>query len=400
MFGEHKDIFEINAGLSIPKCDLVQSFKQWSEFYISSADLAAIHIAKNHHRNSVVDYDSLPTLFMYRHSLELLLKSKIIDSKGKNQSKAVFKKFNHDLHGLFNEVDLEGICLSMDFDWFTKFFNNINTFDFNSDLFRYPFSSEFLELYKNKYLDTLLMFGLLSSVYNVLYFSFFDCKFDEEVSIEECVNFINNNSENGEFIHLAQHGNGNCYLWQSKTLDSFKQINGYHSIANLLYKEYSKTKSVTYFVPMVFIYRNLIELIIKDFGQNLHPYIKDEIEQDYLATIKAGYLKTHRIKKGLWKNYKVIFIAFAKIYNWELSDLDVIEEYIQSLDSFDKHSDKFRYPTNLNLDFCHDDEYDPDTIHHFMEELYELFDGMIMVLQETSDNVNDMLSAYSIFNDY
>lgn len=399
-FGDHKDIMQINEGITIQHNDIVTSYKEWSQYYYKSAQLAAKNIIDNTSDNIIIDCNSLPALYMYRQSLELLLKAKILNDYGKEKSKELFDDYKHDLEQLFGNIDKTNLQLKHRDAWFVKFFKNINNFDYNSDLFRYPFSKEFLDQYDNRALDTPTMFELLSCAYEILYASFFDESNCNETEIEECIDYINSKSRNGEYIHLAQHGLGYCHVWQMKEKDAFKQVRGYHNVANLLYKRYCHTQSVAYFIPMVFMYRNLIELVIKDIGQNLHSYIKNEIEQDYLTTIPPKYLKTHKIKKGLWKNYKIIFTAFAENYDWDPRELDTIEDYIQSLDKFDKHSDRFRYPTDKNLQYQHTVEYDPETIHLFMEELYQIFDGMIMVLQEASDNVNDMLSEYASYEDF
>ncbi|MCU0104135.1 hypothetical protein N7603_00475 [Acholeplasma vituli] len=388
-FGNHDDITKIVNGVSIEESDFKVAYKKWAIYYYESAIKAATYVINNSDINLIVDTNTLPTFYLFRHAIELLLKSILIKNKSKTECISIFESNKHDLKALFDVVSTIRMMPQEEYTWISKYFDNINIFDQKSDLFRYPFPSTFLAQYKNKYLDILIILNCLNSVFLLVHDFYCDDKLASD-SLQENIDYIYENSPDATFLCQASNGYGNCYLWQMYEMDSFKQIEGYKSIGDLLYREFTTSGDVMYIPPMIFMYRNLIELLLKDIGISLHPNVISEIKRRYVVNITQDYLKSHELRRGLWSKYKFVFEYYANIEHWQTTEIHILEKYIKSIDKLDRNGDKFRYPTNKSLELYHKGSlYDPNNMFYFFNEAAMFIEGMLMHIEATNEFLNE-----------
>ena len=134
----------INDTLTIVRVEanknLVESFYEYSKNYKFAAHLVTEYIL-NKDDISKLDTYFFSLAFLYRHSLELILKSigfKYIDDKA-----AFIKGTFHNLYDIFRQIEIHIESITSEnnemLEWLKKLLNDISTKDKESDSFRYPF---------------------------------------------------------------------------------------------------------------------------------------------------------------------------------------------------------------------------------------------------------------------
>jgi hypothetical protein len=280
-----------------------------SHYYFDSAyDICNEILNDNINDNIKYDMWFLPCVYLFRQSIELLIKaglSKEIKYKPKLQLEFVNAK--HNLKSLFDvyKSSVDKVQLTDDeFIWVQKYLESIEIIDQSSDLFRYPFKDDFLTQYKNDFLDIVSMANRLIQCYGILKKCFIRYKYEEnEMDL----------TENPEFLSFASHGIDNCYLWDSPWGDGFhKQVVGYSNTGKFLFEKYKESKNIQYVYPIIFLLRNAVELSLKRL-----MYVQTEVQ---IPNYKLNQIKSsHLLYKGLWVNIKPILKHYAdktvKIYN-------------------------------------------------------------------------------------
>jgi hypothetical protein len=394
-FGNHDDFSKVVTGISLEESDYKTAYGKWAFHYYKAAVKAANNVLDNLKDNLLVDSNTLPVIYLFRHSLELLLKSILIKYKNKNDCIVIFETHKHDLKTLFEEVNKITPMSKNDFDWISHYFDNINLFDSKSDLFRYPFPEDFLNQYRNQFLDLNSIFNCLYNTFSLIHDFYYKDKCSKS-SLKDISDKLQNISPDATFFIKANSGIGNCYLWQRSDMDSFKQIEGYKSVGEVLHNAYIESKDICFIPPMIFMFRNLIELLLKDIGLSLLPEIINNINTMYKINITTDYLKSHELDKGLWRKYKYVFEYYAHVEKWNTKEITILEKYIKSIDKADRNGDKFRYPTNKALDPYHKGIlYDPDNISMFITEITQFIEGMLIYISESNSYINECYTGYN-----
>lgn len=121
--------------------DVSESFYQFSAAFYSSAELIVDRMLDEHHIDELDKY-FFPVFFLYRHSIELLLKSiGCIFITDRSDRVTFIRDTFH------NPADLLQYILrhtpkhrpKAEIQWLEEYFQNISNFDKASDSFRYPF---------------------------------------------------------------------------------------------------------------------------------------------------------------------------------------------------------------------------------------------------------------------
>lgn len=139
-------------------------------------------------------------MYLFRQGMELGIKALIcgaITNKGKIQQ--VFLSCKHDLYKLFEAYEAEAFLAitGEEYNWLKKYLESLEMVDAKSDLFRFPLEDEFLQ--------------------------------------------------------FANHGIGNCYLWESITGDGFhKLVLGYGQTAEFLFMECTGISKDEKIFPILF----------------------------------------------------------------------------------------------------------------------------------------------------
>lgn len=133
----------------------IYEFKTYSEMYKSSGDLLIDSIEENigHQADEVI----IPSIFMYRHSIELILKAILLShylmDENKSREKIQKKLDGHNLQTLWNRAENiireylnESIKNDKEpFDLMKTSIKELDLLDPTSMMFRYPFDKDYKE---------------------------------------------------------------------------------------------------------------------------------------------------------------------------------------------------------------------------------------------------------------
>lgn len=210
-------------------------------------------------------------IFLYRHSIELLLKAIIFQEiKDLNKIKASIGEIRHDLYKAFKKIiELKKLELDLDnienLNWLKKFLGNISNIDKESDMFRYPF-----DMNKNVLFSNQTHISLLDTKEN------FCSAFKNICSIYYTGKILNENintvpkmiAEGGSYYQQSVVG----YKYRQKSF--YPYYTSYIEVGNFLKDCIIKFKKEYLFIPMCYLYRNAIELSLK------RLIVEDIVEDD------------------------------------------------------------------------------------------------------------------------
>jgi len=329
--------------------------------------------------------------FLYRHSIELILKAigfKYIINL--DERRIFIKDTFHNLLNLLETVSpyIRGHITQNEegYIWLKEYFIDIDNIDKESDSFRYPFritTEEKTDVFKIKkrysikmvfdkqtHIDLVkfvnkleIAFGLLSNIYK------------EEINeSEEYLNYTPTFMEEGGQYY------GQSVVGYSYNLEKFHPyVQSYSNSALYLYKEIYNNNSHRddLFIPMCYLYRNSVELSLKEI-------LFEECSFSFQESLRYINKKKHKVY-GLWNLIKHEIEKHANAPNGD-DTIKNVEKYIVQLNDIDSSSDKFRYPTNkhLNLHFNKLKKFDIENVNSFFRQLLSFLGG-----------VNAMMSAHN-----
>lgn len=374
---------------------VVNKNKKWDSFFIFSKQYfkASIELynfcCEYSNINSVIDELSIPLLYFTRHSIELIMKAFIIKNVQNGLNKIIECK-----HSLLQLIECyKGKVDNELFEEMKKYFDLIDFFDQKSDLFRYPFNNEFLQLYRNCYFDVLNMTLKMMYYYNCLYKLYSGenyCHFDDDDlrKIEEVKNKYSG------FVILNNHGFGNCYLWQLYDIDAYKQIEGYILASNILWHLIKENKTTDIELPLMYSLRHLIELNMKNIILKVCPLIRDEINQESNSKLYIGFMRDHELSRRLLKNTNLVMEKLINIGNWDNELYQRFKNCISYISSFDSDDDYCRYPINKG-GTCNN--YEKINMQAFCEIFYYCY-NLIYSSEFALEELNDI--AYEMYNEF
>jgi len=328
-------------------------------------------------------------IYLYRQSLELLLKAnifKVVTSNGGR--KDIIGEIRHDLQQGFEKL-LELMELTTDVNnnakWLMNYFSDISRIDKESDMFRYPFGSNLNVLFdKQTYISLLATHDNMNKANNILrdiynYGAFIDQEY-EAFSPQLII-------EGGNYYQQSVVG----YKYAERSF--YPYYSSYEEVGNFLKDIILKQNKVEFFMPMCYMYRNAVELGLK----------RLIIEDSHIETKKA--LKITQRKKhsllGLW-NSVVDEIEQYSNASGDDTTLDDTLQYIKTFHNFDQSSDLFRYPCNKNMEsyFVSAKDFDVENVSSCFQELCNFLDGVDSMLSEVKDYEAEMASYYADYSDY
>lgn len=327
------------------------------------------------HDNEKSDSWFFTGIFLIRQGMELGLKSLICRISEKNKDiQDCFKKYSHNLLDLYRYYNLaeKGNYLSeKENGWLGRYLKSLENIDERSDTFRFPFQNCFFQEYENKYLDNTYVANNMIQAFSLI-----------KKCLEKgksCKDDFNNHLDSNFFVY-ASHGIGNCYLWHNISDDGFyTKTVGYVAAVDFVFNDKSISKE-TKFYPMMFMFRNIIELFLK---QLLSRRVYGGVPLNVFNSKK----NSHLIKKVLWKNVKPIILKYSA--GLDVNSIEAAEKMINTISNIDKKGDTFRYPTAYNLEYFFDDkDVDVSNVYEYMKSLVNFL-----------DNCNDMLSSIADYQD-
>lgn len=310
------------------------------------------------------------------------------------------KETRHNLYDILKYIS-EHIKESIELDkeaynWMMNIFEDMNDIDKESDSFRYPFSIikkktdifnlDKKEFYIKEFFDKQTHINLLNFA-NKMYIIF------------DILNsyYLKKDNINGMYkdyspIFLEEGGN---YYSQSvigygyNRKSFYYNIQSYRNSAKVLYNHSSENleQRNSLFMPLCYLYRNSIELSMKDI-------LFDESSYTYQKTLKLLNSNKHKLL-SIWKSIKSDIIKHCGVSEDDKVICDV-EQYIVKLNDIDGAADKFRYPTNKDLDvyFKRVKSFDVDNVKDFFEDILSFFDTVSSLMSDQNQMLKDMENEY------
>lgn len=350
--------------------DLDEEFKKYADNFFDAADLTITHMVKSGNYG-ILDTWYYPLVYLYRQSLELLLKACILKKiTNKTNRQGTFKRVSHDLGSCITEIyNLYNLSPndSKNATWLDAFIKDISKVDKKSDLFRYPFNTDGNSLSdsrKNVSLKALYVnmgraFKEVSSIYNNGNLS------GEKFIQEDSKLIIQDNSQLSSNIGWRfENGSYDPYLL------SYEEAGAY------LMKEARNNQNL--FLPACYMYRNSIELLLK-------RIIK---EDSYLPTEKKEKIihkKKHSIE-GLWNSVETCMKDGGM--NVDSADLKNLRALATSIHEYDPGSSKFRYPCDKDAElfFGNKEVLDINNVEDVFTDFTSTLNGIHQILDETKNN--------------
>ena len=347
-----------------------------TEFYIYSKNFnfAAnqitdylLTIAEKYNNPGKLDTWFFAIIYLYRQSLELILKAIIFSYVADEQKRIeLLKDVKHDLIKCFRIIteDLKvGKTHEMlaNLNWLDEFLDDISSMDRKSDMFRYPFNHKMDIFFKEQtHVDILLVKQNLNTAYQIL-----------------CDLFTKDFSGNAYEHHIPKLIiNSGSYFRESvigykfSHHDFYPFVKGYQESANLLKANMANDiNRAVLFLPMCYLYRNTVELGLK-------RILVDDCKIHYREAISIINDKKHSVL-GLWGKIKHEIEKHANTPDGASTIADA-ESYIIQLHNIDSDSTKFRYPVNMCLQFHFRKErtYSVENVSDFFNDLIEFLDGV------------------------
>ncbi len=344
--------------------NLFEDYKKLAINFYRSGILIFEEIIKDDNNYIRTDTWFLTCIFLLRQSIELALKSIIIreNIKKKNIIQDEFLKDKHCVDMLFNFCkDKEKYLEPEEIMWIKAYLIDLNKIDSKSDIFRYPFPNDFMEKYGDMFLNNRDIIKNMNQAYQII-MKYIDYGIqDPEYKFSSKLK--------PEFLIEAQHGIGNCAIYQSKSDKGFySKINGYSETAEFILKNEEITnEEKTY--PLLFALRNTIELSLKRIINKQSGFL---IDRKKFFRIR----NSHKLKKDLWKNIYPILEEEAIRRLWDRKDLDIVNSMISCIDNLDNNGDMFRYPTSYSLEYRFDErELDLLNVFEYMVAIITFLDG-------------------------
>lgn len=362
-------------------------YKKLANEYSHCGYLLFDEVIESGHNNVKADMWFLTGIFLMRQSLELGLKALICRvCNKKHDIQIIFEECCHDLSKLFSRyiAKNEDYLSNDEKQWLIKYLISIEEADEKSDMFRFPFEDEFLTQYRNKFLDNVAVANNMVQAFSVIK-KCIDCGiYDSDSEFE--VDWEPN------FLILASHGIGNCYLWEPISDNGFHtKITGYTQAADFIYYNCDNIKLAEKLYPLIFLLRNAIELCLK-------RLFYANVDNGVPRHIFFSKRRSHLLKKDLWKNVRPMIQHYATESNEDLKFIDIVETEILELDALDKNGDCFRYPTSYSLEYRYNGKkVDVKNVFEYMRAIINFLEGCDSMLDAISDYESEM---HSYYNDY
>lgn len=318
-------------------------------------------------------------IYLYRQSLELLLKASIFQTITNNiDRKRVISKIRHDLKQAYEKIiEIKGLTIgdNKNAKWLMEYLSNISFIDRKSDMFRYPFGNNRELLFKKQTSISLVaIYDNMNKAYSIIK-DIYDmgCFFEQEIKSYKPQLII----EEGYYYQTS------VVSYQYLPYAFFPYYSSYEEVGRFLKSVIITQKKTNLFIPMCYLYRNAIELGLK----------RLIIEDSHIDSSKAFKIirnKKHSIL-GLWNS---IIDEVKKYVNMpDDITLDNLQQYIKAFHNFDKSSDLFRYPCDKDMSpyFIEPKKLDIENVAFCFEELCNFLAYVSSILNEIKDYEADMM---------
>ncbi|MPW24330.1 hypothetical protein GC105_00795 [Alkalibaculum sp. M08DMB] len=382
--------------------DLVSDFKYYAEqFYAGAENLMAYLLNEASSKGDIAKLDLwyFAIVYLYRQSLELLLKSTLFQYiVNFEDRKIAIGSIRHDLAQglelLLNSIpeakesqEHEGVI------WLKSFFEDISRVDRESDMFRYPFGNNMKVLFeKQTHISLVATQTNMQTAFYIL----------KDINKKGC-SFIGNHIvydpkliiEGGAYYEQSVVG----YKYAERKF--YPYFSSYEEAAKHLENEIKQNHNSALFLPMCYLFRNAVELGLK-------RIILEDSHVPYDEAMKKLKRKKHSLV-SLWNSISVEIANYANAPDDDTTLIDT-NKYIHEFHNFDQESDIFRYPVNKKLLTYFGDGQTFDMLNvagcfHELCNFLDAVDGMLSEIKQVElemmyEYESEMHSEMNYYNDY
>ena len=360
-------------------------FKYANNFYEAAIVIVNKLIGSESKHTGIAELDLwyFALIYLYRQSLELLLKANIFKLvQGEQDRKDIIGEVRHDVGAAFDKIlEVSGVDISNDDNakWLQTFLHDISRIDRESDMFRYPFGSNLRVLFQDQtqislpatYYNMSRAFHALEGFYQTQQFTKGDYPEYEPKLIVE----------GGEYYQSSVVG----YKYHSRSFHPY--YTSYEECAKYLTAYIKRTGKDHLFMPMCYLYRNTIELLLKSI-------IFEFSNQSWQGKCSIAYRYKHSICH-LLKNVDTYAIQFYGIED-QNNYISNMVRYCKILHEFDADSSKFRYPIDKKCSpYIHvERHYNFVAIGDFLKALASAIDGVHSEIDYRKDVLDTLCAEY------
>ncbi len=366
---------------------LEKDFYQYAEKFYNAAECIIYYLLEEASKKQDIaklDIWYLPMIFLYRQSIELLLKAIILKIITDNkEGKECVKGISHNLKKAFEKIiEKKEIILNSNENgkWLMKYLSDITNIDIESDMFRYPFSNGLKVLFERQTHISLEATKInMKKAYNIIKKIYNNGDLPKDEYSGDLPQLV---VEGGEYFRQSVMG------YKFAKYSYYPYYESYEQTAKFIKEIIIKQNKKDLFIPMCYLYRNAIELGLK------RIIIEDSHIQKYEA-LKKIKKKKHSIQY-LWNAIKEEVKEYGKKFEGDTT-IDIVENYIKSFHELDSKSDLFRYPCNKNMEsyFLETKKFDIENIASCFEELCTFLDSVDISLNLILEYEKEMESYFS-----
>lgn len=389
MYYDKESVYKFNL-----KCSggVSENFSKFGDNFFEAAHVITKYILERQ-RIGELDCYFFALAYLYRHSLELKLKAiafKYIEDSGETFIKETFHNLIKILEYIEPFLEEEIEADNNAYLWMKAFLVDMNPIDKDSDAFRYPFKIEvqkdevwgvkqyiikkFFE--GQKHIDLIAFANKMEIVFDML-----------------CSYYTNEKKKHEEYkdyntVFLEEGGE---YYYQSVIGYDYRKdfyapmVKGYSEAAEYLDDliiEDSKLKEI-YFFPMCYLYRNALELELKQIWF-------EECAFRFQERCKKLLKSKHSFEK-LWNMINQDLIQHSQ-GEGDKSVISYAKHYILQINALDASSCVFRYPINKHgkYYFTNNKYVDAKNVGEFLKEISEFLQCVDMMMSEHNQYLADM----------
>lgn len=380
------------------KCsgDISDNFSKFGDDFLKAAHVIMEYILERQ-RIGELDCYFFPVAYLYRHSLELKLKAiafKYIEDSGEMFIKETF----HNLIKILEYIE-SFIREEIDADedaylWMKTLFEDMNPIDKDSDAFRYPFKIEIKkdELWGDKQYTIKKFFEGQKHINLIAFANKMEIVFDILCSYYEHEKKKYEKYKEYNTVFLEEGGD---YYCQSVIGYDYSKafygpmVKGYSESAEYLGDLIigdSQLKEI-YFFPMCYLYRNALELELKQIWF-------EECAFGFQERCKKLSKSKHSFEK-LWNMINEDLIRHSQ-GEGDKSVITYAEQYISQINMLDSSSSVFRYPVNKygKYHFVKNKYVDARNVGEFFKEISEFLQCVDIMMDDHNQCLAERETEY------
>lgn len=369
--------------------NLIADYKKYADYFFNGAEEVIHYLSEEAaDRQDIAKLDLwyFSMLYLYRQSLELLLKAVIFKHITTNEDRiSSIGIIRHDLkQGLDMLLSVTSDYNTDDYDddikWLILFFEDISRVDRESDMFRYPFGNSMQVLFeKQTHISLAATHDNMNKAYSILS----DMLANEFLSERDYEDY-----EPKLFVEGGNYYQQSVVGYQYHSGNFYPYFTSYEEVGKFFESLIKTEKRSEMFLPMCYVFRNAVELGLKMLI----------VEESHMSHDKALHIikrKKHSLL-GLWNSIEAEIEKYANAPEGDTTLSDT-KKYIELFHDFDNSSDIFRYPTNKKLDTYH---LQPQTLDMLnvascFHELCNFLSAVDSMLNQVKEYEAEMRSYYA-----